>query len=144
MNRLALILTVTLISLGAHAEQGPRPIFIKATCDGTIPSNLLASFKEAISASQKYQLVPTLDDNGRMDVVIVVEMSCVERNKIVAVASAFGLAKCFGPKNCHSTLDGTSLSALLCDPNGEVVCGRELFKGLEYYLANSQTHLKVY
>jgi len=144
MKRLALILFVTLTSLVARAEQGPRPIFVKATCDGKSPSTLLSSFKEAISTSQKYQVVPTLDDNGRMDVVIVVEMSCVERNNIVAVASAYGLAKCFGPKNCHSTLDGTSLSALLCDPNGEAVCGRELFKGLEYYLANSQTHLKVY
>ena len=45
--------------------------------------------------------------------------------------------KCFGPKNCHVSLDGHSLNVLMCDPNGEAVCGKELFKEFEYVLATT-------
>jgi hypothetical protein len=45
------------------------------------------------------------------------------------------MAKCFGLKNCHVSLDGYTLNVLMCDPNGEAVCGKELFKEFEYVLA---------
>src|ERR1700720_4606105 len=83
---LLLILLFTLASQTAHASEGPRSVFVKAICNGKLSAAVLASFREGIRTSQKYQLIPTLDDNGRMDVVLEVEMSCTERNNAVAIA----------------------------------------------------------
>jgi hypothetical protein len=54
-----------------------------------------------------------------MDTVVIIQMACEERNKSVSVKSARGMAKCFGPKNCHAASDGRTRNVLSCDPNGE-------------------------
>jgi hypothetical protein len=59
--------------------QGPKSVFVKATCDGTLSVAVVSTFKEEIRTSKRYQLISTLDDNRRMDVVIDVRMSCVEQ-----------------------------------------------------------------
>lgn len=85
-----------------------------------------------ISTSQRYELVPNLSDNGKMDAVLIIQMTCGESRNAVSVGSIYGMAKCFGLKNCHLSLDGHTFNALTCDPNGEAVCGKELFKEFEY------------
>lgn len=63
-----------------------------------------------------------------MDTVPIIQMACEEHNNSVSVKSAYGMAKCFGPKNCHVALDPRTGNVLSCDPNGEPICGKELFK----------------
>ena len=125
-----------------HAQDQPqakhlKPVFLQPTCDGKLASVLLSSFKDAISTSQRYELVSNLSDNGKMDTVFIIHMACVEHNNVVSVGSIYGMAKCFGDKNCRVSLDGHTLNVLMCDPNGEAVCGKELFKEFEYVLATT-------
>jgi hypothetical protein len=96
-----------------------------------------SSFIAQINASPKYQSIPNLGDNGRMDVVLHVQMSCAERDNVTAVATVYGEAKCFGPRNCHASMDGTSLRVALCDPSAAADCGRMLFKAFDDYVSNS-------
>jgi hypothetical protein len=124
--------------------QGPKSVFVKATCDGTLSVAVVNTFKEEIRTSKRYQLISTLDDNRRMDVVIDVRMSCVEQDKFAAIAAVYGVAKCFGPKNCHVSTDGNSVSALLCSSNGAGDCGRILFKAFDTYASDpSNVPLKL-
>ena len=124
--------------------QALRPVFVKAnTCDGKLASVLFSSFKEAISTSQRHELVQDLSDNGKMDTVLIIQMACEERNNSVSVKSAYGMAKCFGPKNCHAAFDGRTGNVLSCDPNGEPICGKELFKEFEYVLATTGISVKL-
>jgi hypothetical protein len=125
-----------------HAQATPqakplKPIFLQPTCDGKLASVLLSSFKDAISTSQRYELVSNLSDNGKMDTVFIIQMACAEGHNAVSVGSIYGMAKCFGLKNCHVSLDGHTLNILMCDPNGEAVCGKELLKEFEYVLATT-------
>jgi hypothetical protein len=137
---LVLILFFALASLTANAADKPSSVFIKAMCDGKLSSAALSAFQEEIRSSQKYQLIPTLDDNGKMDVVAHVEMSCVEHhNSVVAVATVYGMAKCFGPNNCHSSLAGSTLSVALCDPNSVALCARAFFKDFDRYINSEDT-----
>ena len=126
---------------------GIRPVFIAfpkpATCDGKLASVLLSSFKEAISTSQRHELIRDLSDNGKMDTVLIVQMSCEERSNSVSVTSTYGEAKCFGPKNCHAALDPRTGNVLSCDPNGEPICGKELFKEFEYVLATTGIDVRL-
>ena len=78
-----------------------------------------------------------MSDNGKMDAVLIIQMACGERNNAVSVGSIYGMAKCFGPKDCHVSLDGHTLNVLMCDTNGEPICGKELFKEFEYALATT-------
>jgi TPR repeat protein len=118
--------------------QALRPVFIKsASCDGNLASVLLSSFKNAISTSQRHEIIRDLSDNGKMDTVLIVQMACEEHNNSVSVKSAYGMAKCFGPKNCHVALDPRTGNVLSCDPNGEPICGKELFKEFEHVLATN-------
>jgi hypothetical protein len=120
-----------------QASKRLRPIFLQPSCDGKLASVLLTSFKDAISTSQRYELVPNLSDNGRMNAVVIVQMTCGEHNNTVSVGSIYGMAKCFATNNCHVSLDGHTLNVLMCDSNGEAVCGKELFKEFEYVLATT-------
>ena len=126
---------------------GIRPVFIAftkgATCDGKLASVLLSSFKEAISTSQRHELIRDLSDNGKMDTVLIIQMACEERNNSVSVTSTYGEAKCFGLKNCHVALDPRTGNVLSCDPNGEPICGKELFKEFEYVLATTGINVKL-
>jgi hypothetical protein len=124
--------------------QAIKPVFVKATtCDGKLASVLFSSFTEAISTSQRHELVRDLSDNGKMDTVLIIQMACEEHNNSVSVKSAYGMAKCFGPKNCHAALDGRTGNVLSCDPNGEPICGKELFKEFEYVLATNGISVKL-
>lgn len=125
-----------------HAQEQPlakrlKPVFLQPTCGGKLGSVLLSSFKDALSTSQRYELVPNLSDNGKMDAVLIIEMTCGENHNAVSAGSIYGMAKCFGLKNCHVSLDGQTLNVLMCDPNGEAICGKELFKELEHVLATT-------
>jgi hypothetical protein len=128
-----------------HSQaQAIRPVFVKATtCDGKLASVLFSSFKEAISTSQRHELVRDLSDNGKMDTVLIIQIACEEHNNSVSVKSTYGMAKCFGPKNCHAALDGRTGNVLSCDPNGEPICGKELFKEFEYVLATTGISVKL-
>ena len=125
-----------------HAQEQPqtkrlKPIVLQPACDGKLASVLFSSFKDAISTSQRYELVPNLSDNGKMDTVLIIQMACGESHNAVSVGSIYGMAKCFGPKNCHVSLDGHTLNVLMCDPNGEAICGKELLKEFDYVLATT-------
>ena len=122
---------------GQPQAKRPRPVVLQAGCDGKLASVLLSSFKDAISTSQRFEVVPNLSDNGKMDSVIIIQMACGESHNTVSVGSVYGMARCFGPTNCHVSFDGHTLNVLMCDPNGEAICGKELFKQLEYVLATT-------
>jgi hypothetical protein len=150
VKRLCFVALAILASLAISAQDRPqdhtqgqpqgkriKPVFLQPTCDGKLASVLFSSFKDAISTSQRYELVPDLSNNGKMDAVLIIQMACGEHNSTVSVGSIYGMAKCFGPKNCHVSLDGHSLNVLMCDTNGEAVCGKELFKEFEYVLGTT-------
>jgi hypothetical protein len=149
MKRASLILVV-LASLAAYAQdaklQDSKPLvptFVKAKCDGKLSSILLSSFEDALTASKAYRLATNLHDAGPSGKLLFIQMSCVERNNTVAVASAYGVAKCVSADECHMALDGSSVSPHLCDPNGEKQCGEELFKALALYATTAKPILKV-
>ncbi len=143
MERLLLILLFALAPLAASAVESPRSVSIHAVCDGKIPSAVLSSFREGIRTSQKYRLVRTLDDEGRMGVVLTIDMNSAERIDIVAVAITYGLAKCFSSTNCHVTIDGNSIRSALCDANAAAECGRALFKAFDDYVSTPRPPLKL-
>ena len=109
----AILLLVVLASLAVYAQdtkpQDSKPLiatFVKAKCDGKLSSILLSSFKDALTASKEYRLATTIRDAGPSGKVLFIQMSCVERNDTVAVASAYGIAKCLSANECHLALDG--------------------------------------
>ena|SRR5579872_174446 len=117
------------------ASQSPKPVFIRSNCKTTLSSGLLQNFKQQLRDSRRYTVVSTVDDNGKMDVVLQVDVSCAEHGDLTAIASVYGIAKCFGAQNCHVTMDGDSLTAILCDSNGISNCGRLLFRSFDGYVA---------
>jgi hypothetical protein len=137
LNYLAIVLTLILCSSAVYAQGHSKPIFLKAACDGKLTSVLLSSFNEAIQSSQRYEVVPNLSDNGKNDVVLVIQMACGERDNAVSIASVYGFAKCLGPRNCHQSINASTLNVLMCDPHGETQCGRELFKEFEYVMSKT-------
>jgi TPR repeat protein len=120
----------------SNATDNTRPVFIRAAsrCDSKLSSIVLASLKEAIGASGKYRLVSTLDDEGKLDLVHTIYMTCVENNEVSSVATQYGIAKCKSSKECGSIIDGDSLNVSLCNANLSTDCGRALFKGFDYYM----------
>ena len=137
MRNAIVAVSIALLSIFARAEE-PKPVVVRADCDGKLTSMLLTSFKEAIGNSRKYEIVPDLTNNGKNGIVLVIQMTCGERNNAVAVASVYGLAKCYGPKNCHQSVSASTLNILMCDLNSEAQCGRELFKELESILSTDR------
>jgi len=128
MKRLVLILWVTLTWLAAYAADSPKPVLVKARCDRETSIPLLSSFQEAIQTSNRYEMVPNLSDNGKMDAVLTINMVCAERDHVIGVASVYGMAQCLGPQNCHHSIDDSRLNMLMCDPNGQAQCGKEQFR----------------
>ena len=134
------------VSVQAPAQDHPqprtqdqlKPIFLTTNCVLKFGSMILSGFKEALQNSNKYELVPDLSDKGKMDVVITVKMICVEDKGNVAVATIHGLAKCFGPKNCHISISDSTLNALLSEPGYETQSGVNLFKGLDEDIAQNR------
>jgi UDP-N-acetylmuramyl tripeptide synthase len=140
-----ILVLFTLASLAANAADKPSSVFIHANCDGKLSSAALSAFQEEIRSSQKYQLISTLDDNGKMGVVAHIEMRCVEHgNSVVAVAMVYGIAKCFGPNNCHSSLTGSTLSVALCDPNTAAMCAQAFFKDFDRYINSEDTQILIF
>jgi hypothetical protein len=121
-------------SLLAHAQTIRQPLFIKAKCDGKLSSIVLTALREAANASPNYRLVPSLDDNARLDVVQTIYMTCVENKDVTAIATQFGIAKCKSATVCHSVIDGMSLNAALCNADLSADCGRALFKVFDTYI----------
>lgn len=136
MRHLIFIFSLTVAAVAASGADGAKPVFVKAKCVDKVSSSALSSFREALGASERYRLVSSLDDAGRMDVVLSVQMSCTQRDNVVAVASVYGIAKCFGPRNCHVAFDVTSLRADFCDSSAAPECGRALFKAFDDYMNN--------
>ena len=134
MRTLVLTLAIIFSSLAAHAAD-LKPVFLVTNCTLKSGSVILSAFKEALQNSKKYELVPDLSDQGKMDVVITVRMICVEDKGNVAVASIYGFAKCFGPKNCHVSVNDSTLNALLSEPGIETQSGVNLFKGFDQTVA---------
>jgi hypothetical protein len=125
-----------LAAYGADRE----PVFVKGSCDGSATSaTVLSSLKDIIQISDKYRLITSLDDGGRMDTVLTIQLSCKERGNLTAVATVYGEAKCFGPAKCHGAFDVPSLRVDFCD---STECGRSLFRAFENYMNNpNKTHL---
>ncbi len=142
LGRVAPILLVIIASVAANAKDNPKPVFLRAECEGKVSTALLASLKEEIDISQKYQLVAHLDDNGRLDVVLAIYMNCVEHNDIAAIATAYGQAKCLSTTNCHQLVDGSSVRSALCDVNATAECGRALFKAFDEYMSSRKPPLR--
>jgi hypothetical protein len=126
----------TLLSGIAHAADDPTSIFIRASCVDNISSNVLSALKDEIRNSKKYRLVRDQSDEGRMDVVLTMNLGCTERKDVAAIATVFGRVKCFSSTNCHHAVDGSSTRADLCDANRATECGRALFKALDDYVSD--------
>lgn len=107
------------------------------------PQHCCRRFKDALTTSHRYRLIQELHDEGKNDKVVFVQIACMERNNTVAVASAYGLAKCVGPNECHMALDGSSMNPLLCDLSSDSQCGMELFKTLDLWATTAKPILKV-
>jgi hypothetical protein len=119
-----------------QAQTSQKPLFVMAKCDGKLSSTVLSALKDAATASQKYYLISTLDDNGRLDMVQTIHLTCTENKDVTAIASQFGVAKCQTKTVCHSGIDGLSLNVALCNANLSVDCGRALFKAFDDYVNN--------
>lgn len=133
-NASGALLMLMVLSVASNAASAPKPVFVHAQC-GEKPPSALSSLKAEIRKSQKYQLIPTLDDNGRMDLVLTIEMSCKEHNEVTAIATAYGKGKCFSPANCRGAFDSSSLRVDFCDFNGPTACGRMLFEAFDEYVS---------
>jgi hypothetical protein len=134
MNRVILVLFLTTVSLSAHAADTTQPVFLRARCDKKLSSIVISTLKDAITASGKYRLVSGLDDEGKLDLVHSIYMTCAENNDVSSVATQYGIAKCRSSKECSSVIDGESLNVSLCNANQSADCGRALFKMFDYYI----------
>ena len=144
MKLLTLITVLIAFSSLAHSKAGQKPLFIGAKCDGRLSSLVLSGLKDAATASQKYSLVASLDDEGHLDTVQTIYLICAENNDVTAVATQFGIAKCQSATVCHSVIDGLSLNVALCNANLSSDCGRALFKAFDAYINRpNQAPLKV-
>jgi len=94
---------------------------------------VLSELRVQIGSSQKYRVAERVEDEGRMDTVLALYMSCTERKDIIAIATVYGKAKCLSSNNCHLSIDASSISSDLCDPKAAAECGRTLFKALDDY-----------
>lgn len=83
-----LVLLVVSISCLAQTEVTvPAHLFIRARCDGKLSSIVPSALEDAARASGKYDLISSLDDNGRFDKVQTIYMTCAENNDVTAVAT---------------------------------------------------------
>ena len=119
------------------AVDTPKHVFIRASCDGTIPSAVLTSFREEIRSSKGYQLATSLADDGGLGVVLTVYMTCTEikdhnnNSGIAAIAAIYGQGRCVG--SCHVNSYESTLISVLCGSNNGVECGRDIFRDFDNY-----------
>ena len=69
MNRVFLVLFLTAASLSAYSADPAQAVFVRSRCDKKLSSIVISALKEAITASGKYRLVSSLDDEGKLDLV---------------------------------------------------------------------------
>ena len=138
MNRAILVLLLTTASLSAYAADTTKPVFVRARCDKKLSSIVISALKEAITASGKYRLVSSLVDEGKLDVVHTIYMTCEENNDVTAVATQWGIARCHSSKECGSVIDGESLNVALCNANLSADCGRALFRAFDWYMGQNR------
>jgi hypothetical protein len=141
MRMFLLALFIVFAPVAARASDVPKPVFLFTNCTLKSGSVILSAFKGALQSSNKYELVPDLSDKGKMEVVVTVRMICVEDRGNVAVASVYGLAKCFGPKNCHASVNATTLTALLSEPGDETRSGNNLFHSFDEALSANKDQM---
>jgi hypothetical protein len=103
---------------------------------------------EGIQTSNRYEMGPNRSDNGKMDAVLTINMVCAEWDNVIGVASVYGMAKCLGLQNCHHSIDDSGLNMLMCDPNGQAQCGKDIsgkehFRELEFVLSKSNSPLSL-
>lgn len=104
-----LILVVLLAtSLASYANDAAQGLFLKTHCEGKLSSVVLASLKDAVSASQKFRLVSSLADDGRFGTVQTIYMMCADNNDVTAIATSYGIVKCRTKTQCASVQDGAS------------------------------------
>jgi len=135
MRGVILTLFVAFVPLIAIAAESEQPVFVREHCDGKLSSVVFSSFREAIRASQKYQSVPTLENEGRLGRVFAIYMVCTERSDFAAIATTYGKGGCVTNKKCGVTVDGSSLKLALCDSYAVADCGRALFKRFDDYVS---------
>jgi hypothetical protein len=143
MKTFLLTLFIALATLAASAGDQPKPVFLTTNCVLKSGSLIQSAFNQALQNSKKYELVPDLSDKGKMDVVITVRMICVEDKGNVAVASIYGMAKCFGPKNCHVVVNDSTMNALLSETGMETQSGTNLFKGFDETLEEVKDQMVI-
>jgi hypothetical protein len=132
-----LIVVALVIVDRARGFDGSRPVFIHASCESKTSATLLSSLKDQLSMSQKYAVVPAVDDNGRMDVVLEIYMDCEEHNDVVAIATTYGKGKCLSLHQCGSMIDGSSIKSTLCEVGAISQCGKILFTSFDKYVEHS-------
>lgn len=137
MRCFVIIFLCLLPLLARGTEKSRQAIYIHADCNGKISSMIVSSFTKAIRTSQKYHQVSSLDDEGHRGIVMTVYMACAEQAGTIGVASSYGWAKCYSEKECHLSVDGSSIQSVLCNGRNPSECGRELFKMLEDFIHNS-------
>lgn len=122
--------------VNAEAAESARAVSIHSSCSDKISSAVVSALNEEVQMSTKYRVVRSLSDDGKMDLVLTIQMNCAERGDVAAIATIYGQAKCFSTSNCHLATDGLSLRSDLCDSKAVVECGRELFKAFDTYVSN--------
>jgi len=140
MKTFLLILGLVSVSSIANAvESKPVHVFIRASCDGPLGSEVVASLRQEIRASAGYQLATSLDDDGGYKVVVTVNVTCVESTlptseRVAAIASIFGTGTCtFG--SCNMASNEFTLGASLCSGKTGAGCGRDLYVSLDTYMS---------
>jgi hypothetical protein len=132
-----LILVLILGYTSVVAEENQRSVFVRVQCDGKLASKVHSSFVEAMQTSQKYHLVQSLENEGRLGSVFAIYMVCTERSEFAAVATTYGLGECAPNGKCAVKIDGSSLKLALCDSYAAADCGRALFKRFDEYISNT-------
>jgi hypothetical protein len=135
MRKSILILIVALAPVADLGAQNTRSVFISAQCEGKSSSAVLTSFKKAIQTSQKFRVVPTMEDEGRFGVVLAVYIVCAERPDFTAVATTYGQGRCAAANSCGVMVEGVSLKLAVCESSAAANCGRALFAAFDDYVS---------
>lgn len=128
-GRIATFVLLSTTVLRANEALGQAPVFIHAACDGKISTSFISSFREEVRALKKYRLVSTVDDGGRMDLVLMVYVNCTESPSVSAIAFAFGQAKCTSTKNCHLALEAEQVAELIDARKRALLAQKQVFLG---------------
>lgn len=135
--KIIILLLFLIASATCHAVETPKHVFIKASCEGKVSSAVIMSFREAIRASNGYQLTKSFLDDGGVGAVLTVYMTCTDisddqASDIAAVAAIYGQSRCV-LGSCRVTSYESTLKSLLCGSNTATECGKALFRDFDEY-----------